>query len=757
MCQQLPSLHAVQSQLEAEAICIGGGRYREAYRKSIDLRTVHYQKPERKLIADCIRPLAESIEKAPLPTHGQTIIIRDILSRVHPFELAFIVLQTVINSTISRDKPPRFQKVTSEIGQMIGYQIEYVNYKKAFKQTKATTIDKLSTRARMQILSKSDVQKEWLKDAKIVNKVGAWCLARLLETPGLELVELQLIRKNKKSKNCVVLKNAAHAWIMNAHREASLMAPLFLPMVVQPANWTSAQEGGYLSNAGPYRLDAIRGKHGHQTEQTGAILCVLNALQKTPYRINHKVLDVLQQLQHNTAIDTTKPEYRLAQQLWIADKFKEYKEIFFCWYADWRGRVYPVQPYLNPQADSTGKGLLEFSKGKRLGVDGARWLAIHGANTYGKDKASFSERIAWVNDHRELIVASADNPLGNRSYCEGKAFWEQAKKPLMFLAFCFEWADYLRQGPGMVSHLPVSVDGTCSGLQHYSALLKDEECGKSVNLMQGDRPEDFYAEVARATQRTVESDTENECARLFVGQIDRAIVKRNAMTYTYGATLDGFTDQITDEWTKTHTEGDRLPWEAARYLAMVNDQSIKNIIVKAAKAMDYLQAVARVASNAGIDLSWVTPSGFKVDHRYHKPQLETIRTVCGSTKISASVITGESVEIDKTKTSTSIAPNFIHSLDASHMALTVLECTKEGMTDFMMVHDSFGCHAADMQAMNRILRQEFVKMYSNDFLSTFHEQVKRQLPPDAIERLPCLPMQGKLDIEAVNDSAYFFA
>lgn len=186
-------------------------------------------------------------------------------------------------------------------------------------------------------------------------------------------------------------------------------------------------------------------------------------------------------------------------------------------------------------------------------------------------------------------------------------------------------------------------------------------------------------------------------------------------------------------------------------------QSIKNSTVKAAEAMDYLKAIGKVATDAGITLSWETPAGFKVDHRYHKPQLKEIRTVYGSTKISATVVTGESGEIDKKKTVAGIAPNFIHSLDSAHMALTVLECTKEGMTDFMMVHDSFGCHAADMQAMNKTLRQEFIKMYSGDFLSAFHEQVKRQLPPDAIERLPSLPTKGKLNIEAVNYSDYFFA
>lgn len=264
LCQQLPSLHAVQSQLEAESICIGSGRYREAYRKAVDTHSVHNHTPERKLITDSIRPLAESIMGSLLFNKRQSITIRDILSMVHPFELAFIILQTAINSTISRDNPPRFQKVTNEIGKMIGHQIEYVNYKKTFKQVKAITIDKLSTRARMQIISKADVQEEWLKDAEIVHKVGAWCLNKLLHTEfslntyrGRTLFELQRIRKSAtKQENCIVLKNSAHAWIMNAHREASLMSPLFLPMVIQPTDWTSTQEGGYLSNAGPYRLDA---------------------------------------------------------------------------------------------------------------------------------------------------------------------------------------------------------------------------------------------------------------------------------------------------------------------------------------------------------------------------------------------------------------------------------------------------------------------------------------------------------------------
>lgn len=52
-----------------------------------------------------------------------------------------------------------------------------------------------------------------------------------------------------------------------------------------------------------------------------------------------------------------------------------------------------------------------------------------------------------------------------------------------------------------------------------------------------------------------------------------------------------------------------------------------------------------------------------------------------------------------------------------------------GIEDFMMINDSFGYQAADMTVMNRLLREEFVKIYyEKAVLKEFHEQVKGQLP-----------------------------
>ncbi|EEB87029.1 hypothetical protein MPER_15811, partial [Moniliophthora perniciosa FA553] len=49
---------------------------------------------------------------------------------------------------------------------------------------------------------------------------------------------------------------------------------------------------------------------------------------------------------------------------------------------------------------------------KPLGARGLRWLKIHLANLYGYDKASFSERVEYIDARLEQIFDSATNPLG---------------------------------------------------------------------------------------------------------------------------------------------------------------------------------------------------------------------------------------------------------------------------------------------------------------------------------------------------------
>jgi len=100
-----------------------------------------------------------------------------------------------------------------------------------------------------------------------------------------------------------------------------------------------------------------------------------------------------------------------------------------------------------------------------------------------------------------------------------------------------------------------------------------------------------------------------------------------------------------------------------------------------------------------------------------------------------------------------IAPNFIHSLDAAHMFLTVDRMLDYNIEDFSMIHDSFGCHPNHVEIMRDCLREEFFRMHRWNCLEQFKTDVERNLGVI----LPNPPEQGVLDLESVLKSEYFFA
>lgn len=118
-----------------------------------------------------------------------------------------------------------------------------------------------------------------------------------------------------------------------------------------------------------------------------------------------------------------------------------------------------------------------------------------GANLWGNDKVSHSEQVEWVKAHHSNIVDSAKAPLDY-------LWWTDADEPLQFLAWTMEYVKSLeyyqehKTYEGYSCPLVIAYDGTCSGLQHYSAMLRDEVGGSAVNLIDHERPADIYQQVA---------------------------------------------------------------------------------------------------------------------------------------------------------------------------------------------------------------------------------------------------------------------
>lgn len=64
----------------------------------------------------------------------------------------------------------------------------------------------------------------------------------------------------------------------------------------------------------------------------------------------------------------------------------------------------------------------------------------------------------------------------------------------------------------------------------------------------------------------------------------------------------------------------------------------------------------------------------------------------------------ENLPVAVKRQTTAFPPNFVHSLDSTHMMLTAIEMDKFGVP-FAAVHDSYWVHAGNVDAMNHQLRQ----------------------------------------------------
>ena len=123
-------------------------------------------------------------------------------------------------------------------------------------------------------------------------------------------------------------------------------------------------------------------------------------------------------------------------------------------------------------------------------------------------------------------------------------------------------------------------------------------------------------------------------------------------------------------------------------------------------------------------------------------------------------------ELDAGEQANAIAPNFVHSFDSSHLQFSVLAADEEGITNFLVIHDSFATDCMKAGRFNMIIREQFVEMYSTvDYINKFHQDCEMQLSEfddegdmlNYIELATPKESRGNFDINQVLESEYFFS
>lgn len=436
-------------------------------------------------------------------------------------------------------------------------------------------------------------------------------------------------------------------------------------------------------------------------------------------------------------------------QLEIARAYRD-QEFFFPHNVDFRGRAYPVPTYMNHMGADHMRGLLRFSKSRELGERGLMWLKVHLANVYGYDKASLKDREIFAMENLPNIFDSAENPLG------GQRWWLTAEDPWQCLAACFELKAAL-QSPDptkYMSSLPVHQDGTCNGLQHYAALGGDSWGASQVNLSPGDKPADVYSAVADLVRKEVNRDAQhgNPMAKAMVGKVKRKVVKQTVMTNVYGVTFSGAKKQVLKQINALYPNIEEETGVGAGLVASYVTTRIFKALssmfkgahdiqywlgeiggrvcraltpeqIKQVTKVEYepayginktkkIQSKDDLASLFRSTIIWTTPLRMPIVQPYRKSNSRVVHTCIQTLTLQ---IPDRFDPVDRRKQLQAFPPNFIHSLDASHMMLSALECHELGL-DFAAVHDSFWTHAADVDVMNRVLRDAFIRIHSEDVI-----------------------------------------
>lgn len=421
---------------------------------------------------------------------------------------------------------------------------------------------------------------------------------------------------------------------------------------------------------------------------------------------------------------------------------------------DFRGRAYPIPPNFNHMGNDLCRGLLLFAESKPLGEAGLRWLKVHLAGKFGYDKAMFAEREKWTDEHMAEIEDSADQPL------TGRRWWVNGDDPWQTLAACKELVKALRSPAPTEyrSQLPLHQDGTCNGLQHYAALGGDAAGARQVNLMPGDRPADVYSGVADIVRADIVKDADAglEIAKILQDKITRKVVKQTIMTTVYGVTFIGAKEQICGQ---LKDRGDIPPeklFEAGNYLAKKVLRSIGTEFRGASAIQVWLTESARLIAKSvaperikhleqGLEpiehrdrrrkakpqtflgqvreeqmtaVIWTNPVGLTCVQPYRREVKHQITTSLQTIFIQDPNV---AMPVDPQRQASAFPPNFIHSLDASHMFLTAIECKARDLT-FASVHDSYWTHACDIDSMSELIRDTFTKLHTAKILESLRKE-----------------------------------
>ena len=371
---------------------------------------------------------------------------------IDPREASYIALAIIMDSIVLKNS---HSDTCFKIGKAIEDQARFLVFKKAYPHwfNKIKTHQQQSRKPSWKIRdvlhnqAKKKAGIEWdIWGAKERMRVGAVMVEIIIRQTALVQKSRQIIKG--KTFHYLVANEATLQWLEEMNKRHEYLSQIYMPCVLKPNEWSDVEGGGYWSGW-LKGVNAVKVKNRKllpkisESNTMDTFYGSLNLCQGSSFCLNIPVLKVMKTLKDSDATtqgipvvrdapippmpqsiegirrrDMNESQIKIYQQwaqvaggihrsnerqtskriqfirtLMMADQFLKFKEFWFVWQADFRGRLYPCFSFLSPQGPDYSRSLLKSSLGLPIVDDNqVEALAVHGANMFGYDKVSLEER-----------------------------------------------------------------------------------------------------------------------------------------------------------------------------------------------------------------------------------------------------------------------------------------------------------------------------------------------------------------------------
>ena len=668
-----------------------------------------------------------------------------LLKEINPTIIAHYALKVLIDSL---SKPCLRNALANKIGRYLQDEINFRSIKdkspNLWKRFFRASSRRSSYHFKRSVIVKAaheELGESWKTDWGAGGRiyVGLTLIEILRVTTGI--IEYDKSKVGRHYSYSVLPSPQVLEWISNFIDTASGLTPFHLPCVSPPADWTSLKSGGY-EYPNSINWCFIKTKNLSSTlkalegSDLKTVFSAANSLQRVPHRVNQRVLGVLREglekginlgkilLTVPQVTDAGRPcrnNYTSAEKACQAQKHRERianmpsyircynifqlanrflnTNIYFPVQSDFRGRLYYSSSILNPQGCDMAKGLLQFAN--EFPVNKAEdWFLVGGANNYGI-KGTLEKRQQWPLDHQKEIIKVADDPIGYRS------FWENCDNPLVFLAWAFEFKEWVNNRITFKTRLPVRLDHTASGLQIISLITNDKRLQQLTNLADNKEPADVYSEILAVLKTNLMKNGRPEYISWLSLGIDRQLVKKITVSYMYGGSEYGM-EKIIVAW-YINRDNDIFGKDIYKEIKLLIEEYLKALTIISPVCENFMRETRE--SQKDELLSWTSASGLTVQNLYHPMKSSRIRTMIGNKIVSGNAVEPDTSRLSLQASRNAIAANIIHSHDSALMHIILAENNFEAV---QTLHDCYCITPNDCRDFVKILPATLKRIYGVD-------------------------------------------